>query len=503
MSDEPKPSVRLFSYEDDTPQISRGALIPRSIAIDEISLEPVGSNGFLVRSRRVFTAAVMPVVSMAALALVVFAGYNIATSVSQVASAPTITIYDPYSTSRTTLATGPQEAFSQSAFFTEARDALIEQNQTFLEIDLVGRTVRYFDEGVLLLSAEAKAIGEQGSWWDVPSGLYEVASVEEKHFSQYTQTYFPWTILFEGNYAVHGWPEYPNGDTVPENFVGGGVRLDTAEAEKFYQAIEPRTTVIVRGIPAVSDDSFVYEPVGPQITAKEYLVADVENGTILTASDIDRVVPIASLTKLMTAIVAAEKMSLEKRVYAASPTFVDSLIPRLRERSSVSMYSLLQLLLVESSNEAAEVIASTYGRDDFIIEMNNKARLVGMFDTTFADPSGLSAENTSTVHDLFTLTRHIYNQRNFIFEITQRGEAVGVEGGGDFTGLTNFNEVEDLSSFIGGKIGETEAAGKTSVSLHRITVDGEERTVAVVILGSEARNDDVKALLSYVSVSYN
>ena len=61
------------------------------------------------------------------------------------------------------------------------------------------------------------------------------------------------------------------------------------------------------------------------------------------------------------------------------------------------MYSLLQLLLLESSNEAAEVIAGEVGREEFIKAMNAKAVQLGMLNTTFTDPSGLDDGNVSTL----------------------------------------------------------------------------------------------------------
>jgi D-alanyl-D-alanine endopeptidase (penicillin-binding protein 7) len=205
----------------------------------------------------------------------------------------------------------------------------------------------------------------------------------------------------------------------------------------------------------------------------------------------------------MTAVVSAEKINLDARVRVASPTFVTSLIPRLRESSTVSMYSLLQLLLVESSNEAAETIAGELGRQEFIDSMNTKARQLGMLNTNFADPSGLSASNTSTVEDLYKLTKYINDDRSFIFNLTADRATDNVYVGGEFSDLTNFNEVEDMDNFIGGKVGETLAAGQTSVSLHAINVAGKEREVAIIILGSESRNEDVEKLISHVESQFN
>jgi len=245
-------------------------------------------------------------------------------------------------------------------------------------------------------------------------------------------------------------------------------------------------------------DTFVYEPQVPELDTPHYFIADMDNGTILAASDLNQPAPIASLAKLMTAVVAAEKINLDGRVRVTSPTFVTSLIPRLSERSSVSMYSLLQLLLVESSNEAAETIAGEIGREEFIEAMNAKARQLGMTRTNFADPSGLSSENISTVGDLYRLTKYISKNRSFIFEITANKELASANVGGEFDGLVNFNEVKDMDNFVGGKVGETLAAGQTSITLHTLKFQGAERTLVVILLGSDSRTEDVKTLISFV-----
>lgn len=498
MTEESEQTVRLFSYYDDQPIEDVGSLIPRAISGN---YRP--KYAIIQTTRKVVSYTVVPVVGMAAFVLMAVSGYGIiSSSNNNLASAPTVTIYDPDTLTTTPLEYGPQVALSRSSFFDETRDAFIDESLSFVEVDLDSNTVRYFENGVLLFTSEILAAGQEGSWWDAPSGIYQVEEREQRNFSTYAQVYLPWSVTFEGNYVIHGTPEYPDGTTVTESFIGGGIRIDSKDAERLYELVEKDITVLVHKKP-LPVDTFVYEPLVPDVSAPHYLVADLENGSILAASDLNEPVPIASVTKLMTAIVAAEKMSLDHRVRAASPTFVESLIPRLAERSTVSMYSLLQLLLLESSNEAAEVIAGEYGRDQFIEEMNNKARQIGMFDTTFTDPSGLDAGNVSSLGNLYQLARHIHNHRKFIFEITETGEAVGVTGGGEFENLANFNEVEDSDTFVGGKIGETNAAGRTSLSLHEISVQDTKRTVVVVLLGSASLSSDVSKLLEYVANRYS
>jgi D-alanyl-D-alanine endopeptidase (penicillin-binding protein 7) len=158
----------------------------------------------------------------------------------------------------------------------------------------------------------------------------------------------------------------------------------------------------------------------------------------------------------------------------------------------------MQLLLVESSNEAAEVIAGQYGRDKFIEEMNSKAKQLGMLSSKFVDPSGLGPENASSLGDLFRLSQYIHSNRQFIFDITADGSIPTIEGFNEFADLQNFNQVKNDDSFVGGKVGETLAAGKTSVSLHKLKIQGSERTVIIILLGSANRTDDVHTLLDYV-----
>ena len=71
-------------------------------------------------------------------------------------------------------------------------------------------------------------------------------------------------------------------------------------------------------------------------------------------------------------------------------------------------------------------------------------------------------------------------------------------GMNEFEGLVNFNQIEDVDNFVGGKVGETMAAGQTSISLHTITLQGSERTVVIILLGSAHRDEDVRTLIQFV-----
>lgn len=393
-------------------------------------------------------------------------------------------------------------AVTEADYLFETQERFIEQALSFIEADLSAMVINYYEEGEVVFSAPILAKGREGSWWQTPAGIYEIGYKNKNHFSTFGQVNMPWSMAFQGNFFIHGWPVGPDGEPVPESYSGGCIRLSDKAAERLYELAKVGTPLIVHE-EALRGDGFLYEPVGPELKTPHYLVADLKSHTVLAGSDLSAVAPIASITKLMTALIAAEYINLDKSVQLRYLPTIDSLVPRLDGRHTVSMYSLLQLLLVESSNEAAEVIAAELGREQFIARMNEKAAALGLSDTVFTDPSGLDAGNVSTLADLLRLSQYIYGNRRFIFELTRDQDLPNAYESGQFGELNNFNKLAEDVTFVGGKVGETLAAGQTSVSLHRLLVRGEERIIVVIILGSDGREADIKRLLQYVKDNFS
>lgn len=516
MYNEERTARRFYavSYNDDEPTVSLGAFIPprKKVVTPVLSFTPkIVKISNPVRSPYVVSVKVVTVFLSVALVLLVSllsapfvkeTGRGVLAQLwaSTTNTAPVI-VENPYTLAKTDLNYGVQMSFAQPNFFAETRDSFIASSKTFIEADLSTMQLRYFKEGVLEMQVPIVAKGAKGSWLETPAGLYEVKSKKAKLFSSFGQMYTPWSVTFQGNFVIHGIPFTEDGTKLPTEFIGGGIRLADADAQQMYNLVALQTPVLVHAVPA-TPDAFLYEPKIPELDTPHYLIADVESNTVLASSDLDSVAPIASLTKLMTALVAAEYINLDTRVRVTQPTFVQSLIPRLNGLGTVSMYSLLQLLLVESSNEAAEVIADQVGRAKFVNYMNEKSKSIGLTRTHFADPSGLSSENTSTVRDLLGLITYIHNTRQFIVDLTANQDLPTAYISGEFGALSNFNEVKDLDNFIGGKVGETTAAGQTSVTLHTIKVKGAERVIAIVLLGSDSRNADVTELLQYANARF-
>ena len=140
------------------------------------------------------------------------------------------------------------------------------------------------------------------------------------------------------------------------------------------------------------------------------LVQDATSGETLIGKNLNVVLPIASITKLMTAMVILDSgLNLEQRV-AISDEDYDNLKgtrSRLRPGSVLTRDELLLLALMSSENRAAYSLARTYpgGVATFVATMNDKARALGMADTKFLDPTGLSSGNVSTAQDLARMVR--------------------------------------------------------------------------------------------------
>jgi D-alanyl-D-alanine endopeptidase (penicillin-binding protein 7) len=137
-------------------------------------------------------------------------------------------------------------------------------------------------------------------------------------------------------------------------------------------------------------------------------VQDVETGEIVLGKNSDAVLPIASITKLMTAMVILDSnLDLEEEI-KISREDVDrrkGTRSRLRTESVLTRDELLMLALMSSENRAAAALARTYpgGTDAFVAAMNGKARELQMDDTQFADSTGLSSGNVASAKDLALL----------------------------------------------------------------------------------------------------
>ena len=412
---------------------------------------------------------------------------------------------------------GSWPALDNKNFYDKVLDDLIAQKTTFISVDLSAMQLRYYENGTIATTVPVLAKGRPGSWWETPTGLYRVQAKIPSDFSSFAHVYSPWALAFQGNFLIHGWPYYPDGTPVGSTYSGGCVRLSTSDAKTLYDMASVGTPVLVSSSNFITDN-FTEQRQGPPIIAKSFLAADLKSNYVFAQSDPDEQLPIASLTKLMTALVAVEYMNIEDKITITPDMIVKTSIPRLKVGRGYSLYDLLQPLLKESSNEAASAIADFLGPKYFVNLMNRQAASIGMTNTHFVDPSGSDWGNVSTAHDLFVLAQYLYDNRSFILEMTTDNSDPNAYGPSVFTTLQNFNVFADDPDFIGGKVGMNGAASGTILSIFNepfsvgattvasTTVDQAsstmERPIMLVILGSDNYDEDAHSLLGWIKSTY-
>ena len=214
------------------------------------------------------------------------------------------------------------------------------------------------------------------------------------------------------------------------------------------------------------------------VNAATTYVYNVTKDEVIEEYASDKIRPIASVTKLMTAIVVIESgASLNEKIPYRG----------FAGRKEMTREQLLKLLLVKSDNNAAEALARGYpgGRISFIANMNHKANQLGMTKTVYEDPSGIGRNNLSNAKDLSLLLTYAYNYSTM--RDLSALESFNIESVGRkkrkprviTVNNTNFNLLKEYKEIVISKTGFTNAAGKCLVMY--LTKHGEKYTI--VILG--------------------
>jgi len=218
------------------------------------------------------------------------------------------------------------------------------------------------------------------------------------------------------------------------------------------------------------------------------LVEDQRTGEFLVQKHAAAVVPIASITKLMTAMVVLDaQMNLHESLII-KPEDVDMLRhsrSRLPVGASITREEALLLALMASENRAAHSLGRTYpgGIDAFVMAMNAKAQSLGLAETRFDDPTGLSSGNVSSARNLARMVSAAYNYR-LIREFTTREEAV-IHSGRRTLAFHNTNRLIRSPRWQIGlsKTGFIDEAGRCLVMQAHVA----QRPVLIVLLDAQGK----------------
>ncbi|MEA2113624.1 MAG: serine hydrolase [Patescibacteria group bacterium] len=249
----------------------------------------------------------------------------------------------------------------------------------------------------------------------------------------------------------------------------------------------------------------------PEISAKAVLISNIANSSslssknkILYQKNVDALLSIASLTKLMTAIVVLENIDLGEEVIV-SENAVNSYGARggLVVNEKITVKNLLYVLLIESSNDAAAALAEAVQmktEKNFIGLMNKKAEELDLKNTHFIGPSGYRPDNVSTARDLAKLVKCVLGYP-LILEISRIPviDLIPISGEKKHH-LTNTNELlGNLSDIVGGKTGYTQEAQECLILIIR---QSEKDYLVTVILGAQERFVQAQKLIEWVKKAY-
>lgn len=200
-----------------------------------------------------------------------------------------------------------------------------------------------------------------------------------------------------------------------------------------------------------------------QISAKHAIVMDADTGNVLYAENENGRARIASTTKIMTALLVLENMDPTREITVpAEACGIEGSSLYLRPNECLTVRELLYGLMMHSGNDAAAALALCCAgcTEDFVAQMNAKARELGLNDTHFANPSGLDdPQNYSTAHDLARLTAYALQNDEFLRIVSTKSIQIGTRS------LQNHNRLlRTLDGAIGVKTGYTKAAGRILVS---------------------------------------
>lgn len=230
-----------------------------------------------------------------------------------------------------------------------------------------------------------------------------------------------------------------------------------------------------------------------KITARSFVVFDVQTGTEIISKEPKKVLPTASVAKLVAAALVYADSDIDATTSIQwSDVNTDGEAGKLHVGEVYSIRELTYPLLLESSNDASVVLLRVI--PVLIYSMNTYIQSLGLSETVFFDTSGLSASNVSTAGELAIIARDIFIQNPHIFDITRLNQFIGTH-----TGWRNNNPLVHEQGYRGGKHGFTYEADRTVVAFFDETlIDGSIRTVGYVLLSSGSLQADIPVLRSQI-----
>lgn len=242
----------------------------------------------------------------------------------------------------------------------------------------------------------------------------------------------------------------------------------------------------------------------PSIGAAAALVYDARSSRLLYAKNTSAQLPVASLTKILTAATVLDLLNLDDVATIEKTAIkVDEEKQDLYLGERITVRNLLSYMLIPSSNDAAYALAD-YAKTqgiDLVVAMNKKAAELGMGDSNFLDPAGLNDEAYSTAYDMSVLVGKVISRKEIWSALTQSEITITSADGAIVHRLKNTNQLlSTVPNVKGGKTGYTEKALGCMILL--VDVPGRQDTLVSIVLGSSDRFGDTKKLIDWTLAAY-
>ncbi len=259
----------------------------------------------------------------------------------------------------------------------------------------------------------------------------------------------------------------------------------------------------------VSETSYLpvrdFNVLEPVLEANAAVLFDVRSGRSLYSKNPNQRLPIASITKLMSALVVLDNLNLnDVFTVSAEDINVDGKGADFYKNEQLRGTDLFKIMLIKSSNDAALVFATASQKAgiDFVAKMNEKAQALGMTNTKFADPAGLNDQDAfSTALDLVKLVRYAVRY-DLISQTLMTGSATVTSiDGRAVHNLVNTNQLlGQIPNVIMGKTGYTDNALGTMAL--EVGINEGRDTIISVILGAKDRFTETEKLIQWSKVAY-
>lgn len=238
----------------------------------------------------------------------------------------------------------------------------------------------------------------------------------------------------------------------------------------------------------------------PTTDARAIIVQSLDDDFPFFRYNSDTAWPMASLTKLMTAVIVTERGGLSQKV-TVSDTAVktEGTAGDLRAGEMYAVEDLLKIMLMSSSNDAAAALGEYIGKDVFLDLVDKKEKEIGMTETIIHDSSGLDDTNTATARDMLMLLKYIIAKDPDILRWTRLTLLLVQPVNSDRShAVPNVDLLAARADFLGGKTGTSPLAKENLAAI----LSFRNRRIAVIILGSPDRVKETNGILEWIEKAY-